>query len=429
MFVNGVFAGAEIAVVSLRSSRLEQLVKEGRGGARAVKRLRASPERFLATVQIGITVVGAVASAFGGATLAADLRPRIAAVPVLAAHAEAIALAVVVALVSYLALVFGELIPKSLALRFADRYALVVARPLLGISWLARPVVWLLTASSNLVLRFFGDSTTFTESRLSPEELQILVDEAAQKGAVDPRAGEIASRAFDFAELTVAQVMVPRGRVVTVPRSAPVEEVRRIILEKGHTRMPVCEGELDNVVGYVSVKDVIALSWERPLFILEDIIRPAYFVVESMSAVTLLEEMKRRRVQLAVVVDEFGALSGIVTLEDLVEELVGEIFSEHDTSGPQSIRREADGAAVADGETPVRDVNRELGLELPDGGGRATIAGLCLELAGRIPASGEHLRAPDGTTLEIADASTRQIRAVRIRTAPPSTREKPDPMS
>ena len=219
--------------------------------------------------------------------------------------------------------------------------------------------------------------------------------------------------------------MVPRSLVVTVPRRAPVEEVRRIVLEKGHTRMPVCEGELNNVVGYVSVKDIIALSWERALFILEDIIRPAYFVVETMRAVTLLEEMKRRRIQLAIVVDELGALSGIVTLENLVEELVGEIFSEQDASGPPPIHDEPDGAALVRGETPVRDLEpqaraRAAGSRRP----LHEIAGLCAELAGRNLASGERFNAPDGTTLEIADALAGRIRAVRIRKASPPASEK-----
>ncbi|MGK3996805.1 hemolysin family protein [Sorangium sp. So ce1024] len=418
VLLNGVFAAAEISVVSLRGSRLEALIASGSSRARAVQRLRRDPERFLATVQIGITVVGAVASAFGGASVAEDLVPLIEPLPWLGPHAETVSLGLVVAFVSYLSLVLGELIPKSLALRFGEGYALWVASPLLGLSRLARPLVWFLTASSNAVLRLFGDRTTFTESRLSPEEIQQLVDEAAESGAVDPNAGEIASRALDFAGLTAAQIMVPRNRVVSLPRSAPGDEVQRVVLEKGHTRMPVHEGTSDNVVGYVNVKDIFAASWKRGRVVLQDILRPAYFVAETMRAVDLLNELRRRRTQLAIVVDENGDMSGIVTLEDLLEELVGDISNEHDAAAPEMIHAEADGSFLIDGQAPVRDVNRELDLDLPEGEGWSTVAGLSLELAGRIPAAGEVLRAPDGTTLEITDATPRQVRRVRLRRRP-----------
>jgi putative hemolysin len=413
--LNGVFSAAEIAVISLRGSRLEALVASGSTRARAVKGLRADPERFLATVQIGITVVGAVASAFGGASVAEDFKPLLEPVPWVGRHADTIALGLVVALVSYLSLVVGELIPKSLALRFGEPYALWIARQLLALSRLTRPLVWFLTASANALLRLFGDRTTFTESRISPEELQQLVDEAADAGAVDPNVGEIASRALDFAGLTAAQVMIPRTRVVALPRSAPDDEVRRVVLEKGHTRMPVYDGELDNVVGYVNVKDIVAASWKGGRLFLQDLLRPAYFVAETTRAVALLNELRRRRTQLAIVVDETGTMSGIVTLEDIVEELVGDILSEHDTAVPEMIHAEADGAFLIEGHAPVREVNRKLDLALPEGEGWSTIAGLCLELAGRIPAAGEVLRAPDGATLEITDAIPRQVRMVRLR--------------
>jgi putative hemolysin len=418
VILNGVFSAAEMAVVSLRGSRLNALVASGSARARAVKQLRENPERFLATVQIGITVVSTVASAFGGASIAERLQPILQPVPWLGRYAEPLAIALVVALVSYLSLVVGELIPKSLALRFGERYALWIAKPLLALSWIARPLVWFLTASSNLILRLFGDHTTFVESRISPEELQNLVEEAAEGGAVDRNAGEIASRALDFADLAAAQVMVPRSQVVALPRSAPDDEVRRIILEQGHTRMPVYDGTVDNVVGYVTVKDILARSLGKERLVLQDILRPAYFVVETMRTVDLLNEMKRRRMQLAIVVDENGSMSGIITLEDLIEELVGEIFNEHDAEAKEIIRAESDGAFIVDGQAPVREVNRKLDLDLPEGEGWSTIAGLCIELCGRIPEVGEVLRALDGTTLEITDATPRQVRAARLRKRP-----------
>ncbi len=336
-------------------------------------------------------------------------------IPALAAHAESIALAVVVALISYLTIVLGELVPKSLALRYAEQYALLMSQPLLALSWLARPLVWFLTVSSNVVLRLFGDRTTFTEARLSSEELQQLVEGAAKTGSVNPLAGEIASRALDFAELTVAHVMVPRGQIIALPRHASLEEIRKVVRERGHTRMPVFDGGIERVIGYVNVKDLVAGAWEPRPFSLDAVVRPAHFVTSAMRVVDLLEEMKRQRNQIAVVVDDAGMTTGLVTLEDLVEELVGDVFSEHEKPGAALVREEPDGSFLVQGDAPVRDVNRALDLDLPESAAWSTIAGLCLSLAGRIPKAGERLTAPDGTTLTIADSSERQVRSVRLR--------------
>jgi putative hemolysin len=412
---NGVLAGSEIAIVSLRRTRLQELVAGGSGSAKAVQYLREHPERFLATVQIGITVVGATAGAFGGSSIAQKLEPVFERVSVLAPYAEQVSLGIVVALISYLSLVLGELVPKSLALRSSERYALTIGRPLVGLSALSRPLVWLLTASSNVVLRLFGDRTNFIEARLSTEELQQMVAEATKAGTVHPHVGEIASRALDFSELTVADVMVPRNHVVAIPKDATQDDLRRILLEDVHTRMPVYEDRLDNVIGYISAKDVLALAWEQKLIVLQDILRPPFFVPEAKPAVDLLQEMRKRRLLFAIVVDEQGGLAGIVTLEDLIEELVGEIFSEHDEKVPELIRREPDGSAIILGSAPVRDVNRELGLELPEEGDWTTIGGLCLAIATRIPAAGDKLTTSNGFMLEVVDASARRVRAVRIR--------------
>lgn len=412
-------------MVSLRKSRLLELVEGGSGNARAVLSLRNHPERFLATVQIGITVVGATAAAFGGSNVAARLEPLVASIPGLAAHADNIALTIVVVVISYLSIVIGELVPKSLALRGSESYALLIARPLLALSWFAQPLVWLLTGSSNLLLRPFGDRTTFTEARHSAEELQHIVEEAAKAGTVHPHAGEIASRAIDFAELTAADVMVPRGDVVLLPRHAPMDEVHRILLEHSHSRLPVYDGRVDNVVGYINVKDVLAMAWERSLFVLEDLLRPPFFVPDTKPAIDLLQEMRKRHVLIAMVVDEQGGMEGIVTMEDLVEELVGEIFSETTQHVPEMIRREPAGTALVSGAAPIRDVNRELDLGLPEEDSWSTVAGLCLALAGRIPSAGERISVPGEISLEIVDATPRRVRAVRIHPPPPPAEEPP----
>jgi putative hemolysin len=413
VLANAVFSGAEIAVIALRRSRLAQLVDEGRAGARALRELREDPERFIATVQVGITVVGTTAAAFGGAQLAERLAPGIAAIPGLAPWAEDIAIAVVVALVSYLSVVLGELVPKSLALRGAERYALLAAKPMLLLSHLFRPVVWLLTGSSNLVLRPFGDRTNFTEARLSAEELEQLVDEAGKAGALDAPTAEIASRALAFRELTAADVMVPRNRIQALPLDASPADLKRLLLEEGRSRMPVYQGTLENLVGYVVTKDLAALAWEQHLIVLADLLRPVHFVPESARAVQVLRDMQRRRVHIAVVVDEHGGVSGLVTLEDLVEELVGDILGEAEEP-VEAIQREPSGAALVRGELPVRDANRALALELPEGEDYTSVAGLCVSLAGAVPERGTRLRTPNGTELEIVEASPRLVRRVRI---------------
>lgn len=423
VLLNGVFAAAEIATIALRASRLDQLVADKRRGARAVKALRDDPERFLATVQIGITVIGSLAGAFGGATFAKDLAPILQRIPLLERHAHSLALAIVVVFVSYLSLVVGELVPKSLALRHAEGYALLIGRPLLWLSWIARPLVWFLTASSNVFLRLFGDRTTFTEARLSREELQQLVGEAAKTGSLDPTAGEMAARALDFPELTAMHVMVPRTRVIALPRDASLEDVRNVVAKHGHTRMPVYEDNLDHLLGYVNVKDVFARAVDDPSFTVADVVRPAYFAGESTRALTLLDEMKKRKTQIAIVVDEVGATSGIATLEDLVEELLGDVFSEHEAPAPASIRREPNGSYLVQASAPVRDVNRALGLDLPIGESYSTIAGLCLDLARRIPEMGERFEAPDGTILEIVDATPRHVRLVRLHLPAPRKKD------
>jgi putative hemolysin len=414
--VNGVFAGAEISIISVRRSRLLQLVEERRPGALAVEALRRVPERFLATVQVGITVVGATAAAFSGASISNRLALALQGLGWSITTATDVALGLVIAVISYLSLVFGELVPKSLALRSGERYALLGARPLQALAWLGRPLVWFLTASSNLVLRPFGDVTSFTETRLSTEELQHLVEEAAQSGSLDERSSEIASRALDFGELTAAAVMVPRNHVVAVPREADLAGLRRIVTGARFSRMPVYEKTLDNVVGYITMRDVLALAWDREALALADILRPAFFVPETTRAGRVLQEMQRRRVPMAIVVDEHGGMAGLITLEDLVEELVGDLASE-DGHVERPLRLEPDGSALVKGATAIRDVNRELGLDLPEGDGWTTIAGLCIELSGGIPQPGTRLRSGD-RVLEVVEASGRAVGLVRVTPAP-----------
>ncbi len=410
--LNGVFSGAEIALLSVRATRVQELVDEGRRGARRVAELRAHPERLLATVQVGITVVGATAAAFGGSSLSGPLADVLR--PALGPRAEPVALAAVVAGVSYLSLVLGELVPKSLALRMAEPYALVVAAPLSAVAWLARPLIWLLTASSNVVLRLFGDRTSFMESRLSIDELRQMVDEAAIAGTVDEQAGDIASRALDFSGLTVADVLVPRSEMVSLPSSATLDELARVALDTGHSRVLVHGADPDDLLGFVLARDVLALGRRGGVERLADHVLPVPFVPLTMKATELLRQMQRQRTHLAVVVDELGIVQGLVTLEDLLEELVGDILSEGDDPSRSPMVHEPDGAWIVVGSTPVRDLVRDLGLDLPREGRFSTVAGLVLHLAGRIPEVGARVRTGD-VELEVLEATRRRVKHVRLR--------------
>lgn len=423
VLANGAFAGAEIAILSVRKTRIQELADEGSRAARAVLRMRSKPETFLATVQIGITVVSATAAAFGGATLARVIAALLARAGA-GAYAEDLALASVVALVSTLSLILGELVPKSLALRSAERYALVAAPPLRALAWLARPLVWGLTATSNFVLRFFGDQTNFSEARLSKEELQQLVDEAATAGALDRRAGDIAYRALDFADIRVGALVVPRAEMVVLARDATEAGIRRLLIERGHSRIPVFGDAPEDIIGYVTARDVIAMLAGDGRA-LGDILREALFVPEGRLAADVLKDMQNARDHLAMVVDAQGAVVGLVTLEDLVEELVGEVFAEHETP-IERVRREPDGRVLVRGRMPVHELNRELGLELPESTGWTTIGGLVTAHAGEIPKAGRRVTLEDGVVLEVVEATERRVQAVRIhpvRTADPEESE------
>lgn len=416
ILVNGLLAGSEIAIVSVRSTRLKELLAEGRAGAAAVARLRANPERFLATVQVGITVVGATAAAFGGASFAEDLVPFVERVEALRPHAAPIALALVVTLISYLSVVIGELVPKSLALRVSVPYALVAGKPLLALAAIASPAVWLLTLSSNLILKLFGDTTSFTEGRVSIQELQEVVGQATRAGSIDAGTAELASRAIDMSDLTAEDVMVHRRFVVMLPETADSEALRDVLLRTTHRRIPIHGGSPDDIKGYVSWRDVVGCVWNGKEPVVAELLRPAHFVPQTRTAVSLLREMREKRIHLSIVLDEHGGMAGIVTLEDLLEEIVGDIKDEHDGRGAAPPPAPPDGALPFAGPTPVRDVERVLGMDLEDlAEGASTIGGLAIALAGdRIPVTGE-LLVGGGLEIEILDASPRRIRSLAIR--------------
>jgi putative hemolysin len=410
---NGLFSATEIAVLSLRKTRLAQLLEENRRGARSVAQLRAAPESFLATVQVGITAVGAAAAVFGQDSIGERVAATLRELPLLARYASPLAFAITIVTITFLSVVLGELVPKSLALRSPEPIALMLARPLLILSSLARPVVWLLTASSNLILRFFGDETSFTEARHSPDELEELVEEAARAGDLDDGTADLATRALEMRDLTVEHVMTPRVRAVALPLGASREDVLAALGPNLTERIALYEGSVDHVVGYVALSELALQALSQRPFSLAEVLRPVLLVPPGLLAMELLARMQRERVPLAVVLDEAGGTHGIVVLEDLLEELVDDVSVGRTTPAPP-MHLEEGGAIIVRGDTPVRDVNRVHHLELPESDAWSTIAGLCLELAGKIPEPGAELRAGK-CTLEVVEADRRRVQRVRVR--------------
>ncbi|WP_394826120.1 hemolysin family protein [Pendulispora albinea] len=420
---NGFFSGAEIAVVSVRETRLRHLAEQGSGAARAALRLREKPERFLATVQVGITVIGASAGAFGGAVLEEPVAIALRKVG-LGAASNQFAFALVVALISVLSIVVGELVPKSLALRSSERVALVVSRPLYLLSRAARPLIWFLTALSNLLLRPFRDQTTFTETRFSPEELRHLVDEAAAAGTVDEQTGKIAVRAIDLGGLRAYSVMIPQNHVVWLSSLATRDEVERTLREQPHARYPILDRE-QQVLGYVLAHELYRQLLDGA-FHLGAITREIPIFPERARAVDVLRTLQQSRSEIGILVDESGAPSGLVSIEILAEELFGEMTAENEapsidiapsSDAPPASPRDGQGtqAFLVRGETPLHQINRELGLEFPIEASASTLGGLVLSAYGGFPARGARVTLPGGVQAEVVEASPRRVLLVRMQ--------------
>lgn len=410
--VNGFFSGAEIAVLSTRKTRLRELADEGKRSALRALQLRDDPERFLATVQVGITVVSASAAAFGGSALEEPLAAWLGMLGV-GDMAGELALAIVIALVSFLSIVLGELVPKSLALRASEPFTLLVARPILALRQLSRPVIWVLTAASNLILRPFHDETTFSETRLSPDELQQLVEESATAGALDANAGEIASRAIDLGDLRVAAVMVPRIRITSIPQDIGADDVQRVLDEKPHNRYPVLGESPEQVLGYVTARDLYVQLLRGAIDILA-VLHKVPFFPEQTPAMDVMRVLQKQKTRLGIVVDELGALAGLVTIDDITEELIGEILGEHEHPEPVA-KAEPDGRFLIQGATPVHEINRELDIALPQGPGWSTLAGLLINEAQRIPEPGTKIALENGIEAEVVESDPTRIMAVRLR--------------
>jgi putative hemolysin len=396
--VNAAFAGSEVALISLREGQLRRLEQQGDRG-RLVARLARDPNQFLATIQLGITLAGFLASAVAAVSLAEPLVPPLG---FLGEAAEPVAVVLVTMLLTYLTLVVGELAPKRIALQRPERWARRAAGPLAVLSTLARPAVWLLSASTDVLVRLAGADPGRQREAVTEEEVRDMI---ATGGVFRPEQRRILVEAIEVGERRLSGVLVPRRDVVALPADASAQEGIRTLVETGHSRAPVYRDELDDVLGIVHLRDLVGADGR-----VADHARPALALPESMGVLDALRRLQAEREQLAIVINEYGGIEGIVTLEDLLEELVGEIYDEFDPDS-QAIQRQPDGSIVLPGSFPVHDLP-DLGISLPEGA-YATLAGLILDRLGHLPDKGEAVEV-DGWRLEVLAVERRAITRVRL---------------
>ncbi len=388
--LNGFFACSEFAIVSVRKSRIARLVSDGDERARIVETLQQDPHRLLALVQIGVTVAGSAASTVGGIIAIEHLRPFFTTLPwpLIQKSAEPLAVITVVILVSYVSLIVGELVPKAIGLQYADAIALRVARPIDFLSRVGSLAVSVLTISSKAVmklLRVSGDRQGF----ITREELQHFVAEGRESGVFSETETEYIHNVFEFTHTCVREVMVPRTRIVGLELGASRDQVVSVILESMYSRYPVYSGTIEDVVGVVHGKDLLGRMVAGAPFDLAATMKAPVFVPESKMVNELLKEMQRSQNQMALVVDEYGGLNGLVTSEDLIEELLGEIRDEHDTAETAGIQRLADGSLLVDGFFSIFDLAEFLEIRQVADLPYDTVAGMILDALGRFPQRGE----------------------------------------
>ena len=415
ILANGFFAAAEIAIIATRKTRIDTLLESGLASAAAVARLKNDPDRFLATVQIGVTLVGTLASAIGGAAAIQFLKPFIQSLPLplVAEWGESLAIVLVVLPIAYFSLILGELVPKSLALRFSERIAMLVARPIDRLSRLTSRLVKILTASSNGVLWLFGGKGVEGTSFISEEEVKSMIREGAAKGIFDETEKELIHSVFEFVDTPVKAVMKPRTEIHAVNLGASSDEVLKSFVESGFSRIPVYEEELDRVVGVLYNKDILRAVQEKGDFRIREHLHPPFFVPSSLPISQLLKDLQRRRITMALVVNEFGEVEGLATLEDLLEEIVGEIRDEYDREERGPVERLPDGSMVIQGSAMLKDLKSDYGLPFEESPDYLTLAGFVLAKLRRIPRGGEVVE-HNGYRLTIVDMEGRRIVKIKL---------------
>ena len=411
--LEGFFVAAEIALVSVRRSKVDQLVDEGSPSARRVRRLLDDPGRFLAVSQLGLTTLGFFASAYAAVSLVTGLTDVLK--PVLGSSAQSIALILVTIMLALFTIVFGELVPKTLALGHPERFALVLSRP---IDWLGRlfgPLVGLLTGITRAITKALGTEVA-QEAQISAQELMLIVERGGEQGILEAEEEQMIHAVIELGQGRVHEVMVPRTAITGLPSTATFEEAIDRIVEEGHSRVPVYDSSVDEIIGILYAKDLLPFlkggSGPRPA--LPSLLRTPVFVPESMSIDDLLHEFQRRKVHIAIVLDEYGGTAGLVTIEDLLEEIVGEIQDEYDVEEPMVVRL-SDNEARVDGRASVDELGElfETEIALEDEDEYDTVGGLVFHRIGRIPKQGDVISV-DGLSLTVESTDGRRVGKVLV---------------
>lgn len=410
ILANGIFSMSEMAIVSARKIRLQQLANEGDESAKAALDLANNPDRFLSTVQIGITLIGILAGAFGGATIAEQIGLWVSGVPMFAAYSEAVGLIVVVLVITFLSLVVGELVPKRLALSNAERIAALVARPMRFVSRIASPAVALLSFSTGAVFKLFRLRPS-TEPPVTEEEIKVLIEQGTQAGVFDEAEQDLVQRVFRLGDRKVAALMTPRPDIFWLDLNSPEEEITLEMKSSHYSRFPVCRDAVDNVVGVVKAKEYLAEKLIDATVSLEAFLKEPLYVPETSTAFQVLEMFKSRNTHLALVIDEYGALQGLVTTNDFLEAMAGEV--RQTLPEDAAIVQREDGSWLVDASLPFDEFTDVFPIRLPDAGDYQTLAGFILARLGHVPTVAEtfevnHLR------FEIVDIDARRIDKVLV---------------
>jgi putative hemolysin len=414
--LEGFFVAAEIALVSLRRSRVEQLVDEGRPGARRVRRLLDDPGRFLAVCQLGLTVIGFLASAFAAVSLSRELGRALGSAGLDQETADGVALLVVTVILALFTIVFAELVPKTLALAHPERFALALSAPLDVLGRVLKPVVAMLTGITRAITRPLGADVN-AQAQITAEELRLIVERGGEQGILEAEEEQMINAVIELGDRRLHEVMVPRIAIVALPVSATFDEAIEKIIEEGHSRVPVYESSVDEVVGILYAKDLLpflrSTSIDPPN--LRPLLRAPVFVPESQTIDDLLHEFQRRKVHIAIVLDEYGGTAGLVTIEDLLEEIVGEIQDEYDVEEPLVEMLADGGTARIDGRASVDDMLDAFDLrhELEDAEEYDTVGGLVYHRVGGIPKPGDEVHV-EGLRLTVESTDGRRVAKVLV---------------
>jgi putative hemolysin len=429
--LNGVFVAAEIALVSIRRSRVDQLVEEGRRGARRVRELTAEPGRFLAVVQLGVTFIGFLAAAFAGVQLSEPLGEALAATGLDPDTASGIALVIVTLAVSLFTIVFGELVPKTLALSRPEAFATALAVPVDVMGKVLHPIVVLLTRTTDAIARVLGAEVS-SEQQITADELRLIVERGGEQGVLEAEEEQMINAVIELGERRVHEVMVPRVAMAALPDDATLEQAIDLVIEVGHSRIPIYHDSIDEIVGILYAKDLLPYlkqdAGPRPA--LRKLLRPPVLVPESMTVDDLLHEFQRRKVHLAIVLDEYGGTAGLVSIEDLLEEIVGEIQDEYDVEEPIVVRLSEHEARV-DGRADVDELLElfDLDLKLEDEEEYDTVGGLIYHRVGGVPSPGDVVDV-EGLRLTVETTDGRRVGKVLVtRRVDKALREEDEPAS